>query len=94
MVSGKKLCEVILYLFEPGSSVSRIEATRETNKVDNLISVWEEKVLLLYIDSVFKGASLFAKECHRLLSRLYSFGFPQVSQRQRLLGNSVSFHSQ
>jgi len=81
-------------LFEPGSSVFRTEATSETDKVDGLISAWEEKVLLLYIDSVFKGASLFAKECHRLLSRLYSFSFSEVSQRQRLLGNSVCVHSQ
>ena len=39
----------------------RTEATSETDKVDGLISASEEKVLLLYIDSVFKGASLFAK---------------------------------
>lgn len=37
------------------------EATSETDKVDSLISAWEEKVLLLYIDSVLK--------VHRYLQR-------------------------
>lgn len=48
--------------------------------MENLISTLEAKVRLLYVDSVIKSVSLFAKECHRLLSRLYSFSFPEVSK--------------
>ena len=94
MASGKNYAKLSFNCLSLARVFFRTEATSETDKVDGLISAWEEKVLLLYIDSVFKGASLFAKECHRLLSRLYSFSFPEVSQRQRLLGNSVSVHSQ
>lgn len=73
MASGKNYAKLSFNCLSLARVFLRTEATSETDKVDSLISALEEKVLLLYFDSVFKGASLFAKECHRLLSRLYSF---------------------